>query len=101
MPDRPAVKATLRVTEVHPTPNPNALKYSLSGPICDEPVSFFNADAGKDHPIASRLFAISGVTSVLLLHDFVTVNKSAEAKWKEITPLVKKVLNATPPHGAE
>ena len=51
----------LTVTDVHPTPNPNALKYGLDGRICEEPVSFFNADAGKEHPVAGRLFAIAGV----------------------------------------
>lgn len=91
----------LKVTEVHPTPNPNALKYSLSGPICDQPVSFFNAEAGKAHPIASQLFAIKGVASVLLLKDFVTVNKTEPAKWKDITPAVKKVLGQVEPHAAE
>lgn len=81
-----------KVTETQPTPNPNALKYVLDTPISPSPVSFFNAEAGKDHPIASQLFAIKGVTSVLLLNDFVTVNKAPNAVWKEITPAVKKVL---------
>lgn len=91
----------LRVTDVHPTPNPNALKYSLDGKICETPVSFFNAVEGRDHRIAGRLFAIKGVESVLLLHDFVTVNKAASAKWKDITPLVKKVLNGLEEEAAE
>lgn len=81
-----------KVTETQPTPNPNALKYIVDTPISPQPASFFNAEAGKDHPIASRLFAIKGVTSVLLLNDFVTVNKAPGATWKEITPAVKKVL---------
>jgi hypothetical protein len=91
----------LKVTDVHPTPNPNALKYSLTGPICDQPVSFFKPQDGQNHPVASKLFAIEGVASVLLLHDFVTINKTASAKWKDITPAVKKVLSAVEPHAAE
>ncbi len=81
-----------KVTETQPTPNPNALKYLLDAPISVSPASFFNADAGKDHPIASHLFAIEGVTSVLLLNDFVTINKAPTAAWKAITPAVLKVL---------
>ena len=92
---------SLKVTQVHPTPNPNALKFTLSGTICDTPVSFFTPSAGQVHPVASKLFAIDGVTSVLLLNDFVTVNKAATAKWKEITPAVKKVLNALMPRGLD
>jgi hypothetical protein len=38
------------------------------------------------------LFAIKGVSSVLLLGDFVTVNKSPDAVWSEIASKVKQVL---------
>ena len=80
------------VVEVQPTPNPNALKFVLDGEISDQPTSFFNADAATSHPIANRLFAIPGVSSLLLLGDFVTVNKTAEARWPPIREEVRKVL---------
>jgi hypothetical protein len=82
----------INVSEVQPTPNPNATKFVLDQPISDRPMSFLNPASGKDHPIASRLLAISGVTSVLLLRDFVTVNKDPAARWPEITSSVKSVL---------
>ncbi len=81
-----------RVSEVQATPNPNAAKFVLDRMISEQPVSFFNAEAARDHPIASRLFEIPGVSSLLLLGDFVTVNKQADAKWSTIKPQVKKVL---------
>ncbi len=83
-----------QVTEVQDTPNPNAAKFVLDRQISDQPASFFNAEAAKDHPIASRLFEIPGVTSLLLLGDFVTVNKQPDAKWTAIKPKVRKVLAA-------
>jgi hypothetical protein len=82
------------VSEVQPTPNPNATKYVLDRPISQSPVSFFNAASAKDHPVASLLFAIGGVSGVLLLGDFVTVNKTPDAKWSEITSKVKRVLGS-------
>lgn len=82
----------MKVLEVQPTPNPNALKFIVEGTISDKPLSFFNPDAGKDHALASRLFAIPGVSSLLILNDFVTVSKSADATWKSITPAAKRVL---------
>ena len=82
------------VVEVQPTPNPNALKFVLDRAISDQPVSFFDAGAAAGHPIASRLFAIPGVSSLLLLGDFVTVNKTAEASWPPIREQVRKVLAA-------
>ena len=81
-----------RVVEVQPTPNPNALKFVLDKAISDQPASFFDAGAATDHPIASRLFAIPGVSSLLLLGDFVTVNKAADASWPPIRDQVRKVL---------
>ncbi|MBC8107328.1 MAG: NifU N-terminal domain-containing protein [Anaerolineae bacterium] len=87
-----AASTGFRVTETQPTPNPNALKFVLDRAISENPVSFFTAASANGHPLATRLFAIPGVTTLLLLNDFVTVNKSPEKAWGEITPQVKKVL---------
>jgi NFU1 iron-sulfur cluster scaffold homolog, mitochondrial len=80
------------VREVQPTPNPNAVKFVLDRVIADRPMSFLNPDSGKDHEIASRLFAISGVSSLLFLGDFLTVGKRPEAKWAEIKTQVEQTL---------
>ena len=82
------------VREVQPTPNPNAMKLILDRVIADCPMSFLNAASGNEHPIASRLFAIKGVTALLLLGDFVTVTKTPEAKWADITKKVEQALAA-------
>ena len=81
-----------QVREVQPTPNPNAVKFVLDRVIADRPISFFDPASGKDHPIASRLFAIAGVTNLLILGDFVTVNKRPEARWAEIKSKVERTL---------
>jgi hypothetical protein len=83
-----------KVIDIQPTPNPNAAKFVLDGQIAPQPTSFFNADQAKDHPLASQLFAIQGVASVLLLGDFVTVNKRPETKWSAITDMVQSVLQS-------
>jgi hypothetical protein len=82
----------LHVSEVQPTPNPNAAKFILDRPISDRPTSFFNAESAKGHAVAEKLFAIPGVSSLLLLGDFLTVNKAPDADWKEVTKRVKAVL---------
>lgn len=80
------------VLEVQATPNPNAVKLVLDRQIVSEPTSFLQAAGAEGHPIASQLFAIVGVSTVFMLRDFVTINKSSAAKWADITPKVKKVL---------
>jgi len=83
-----------RLIEIQPTPNPNALKFVLDRPISELPISFFNAAAAKDHPLAKRLFAIPGVSSLLLLGDFITINKSSDAGWNDIKKQARAVLSA-------
>ena len=84
----------IRVLEVQPTPNPNAAKFVLDQQIATQPTSFFNAESASGHPLASRLFAVPGVSSILLLGDFVTVNKSPDAKWDKIVAAVQSVLTS-------
>lgn len=80
------------VADIQPTPNPNALKFILDRPISQQPESFLEPAAAKDHPLASRLFAVGGVASLLLLGDFVTVNKTPESDWSAIKRGVRKAL---------
>jgi len=82
------------VSEIQPTPNPNAAKFILDRPISEQPTSFFDATSAEGHPVASRLFAIPGVSSLLLLGDFITVNKRPEAKWSDINRKVEQVLSS-------
>lgn len=81
-----------RVNDIQPTPNPNAAKFMLDRPIVEQPTSFFSADSAKDHPLASKLFAVRGVKSLLFLGDFITINKSPEADWADITGEVQQIL---------
>jgi hypothetical protein len=80
------------VKEIVPTPNPNATKFVLDREIASQPVSFLTPESGRDHPLAGQLFQIEGVISVLLLGNFVTINKVPEAKWPPITRKIQKTL---------
>jgi len=85
-----------RVVEIQPTPNPNAAKFVLDRPVSQQPLSFFNAAAASDYPLAKKLFAIPGVSSLLLLGDFITINKSPDAQWDDITDAARSVLRSVP-----
>jgi hypothetical protein len=81
-----------RVLEIQPTPNPNAAKFVLDRAIAQQPTSFFNSAAAKGHSVAEALFSITGVSSLLFLGDFVTVNKTPDAQWDDLEARVKAVL---------
>ncbi len=80
------------VNEVQPTPNPNAAKFMLDRPVCEQPSSFLHAGEAQGNPLATELFGIAGVSSLLFLGDFITVNKRPDADWVRITRDVKSVL---------
>jgi hypothetical protein len=78
---------------VSQTPNPNALKFTVSA-VFDTPRSFATGKP-TDDPVAAPLLAIPGVTSVFLSADFVTISKSPDAHWDEIVPEAVGVLEIT------
>ena len=82
----------IAVREIQATPNPNAMKFVLDGPISSAPVRAYTQEEASSHPIASALMAISGVSHVLLLGDFITIGKRPEARWSDIKPKVTKLL---------
>ncbi len=77
---------------VTPTPNPNALKFTV-GTEFDAPKSFA-AGNETDDPIAAPLLALTGVTSVFMSADFVTISKNPDAFWDEIAPEATRILEA-------
>jgi hypothetical protein len=89
----PEKRMGFRVAEVQATPNPNAVKFVLDRVIAEQPASFLQADAAKQCPLAEQLFAIAGVSSVLFLGDFVTINKHPSAPWPPIKRQVKLLLS--------
>lgn len=75
---------------VSPTPNPNALKFTV-GASFDSPRSFA-ASAPCDDPVAAPLLELPGVTSVFMSADFVTISKAPDAFWDQIAPPAQQIL---------
>jgi hypothetical protein len=73
------------------TPNPNALKFTVTSAAFDTPMSFA-AGQETDDPVAAALLAIPGVTSVFMTADFVTLSKSPDGLWDEISPEARAIL---------
>ncbi|MBB4009484.1 NifU family protein [Allorhizobium taibaishanense] len=70
------------------TPNPATLKF-LPGKVVMEngTAEFRDRDAAMASPLAEKLFAIPGVTSVFFGYDFVTVTKDS-AEWPHLKPAI-------------
>lgn len=99
--------STFTITEFQSTPNPNALKCILSQqlpaePLARSPRSYFNSSDAQTDPLASKFFALSGVTSILITPDWITVVKVPDVKWSVLKPQIESVLagiapSSTPP----
>jgi Fe-S cluster biogenesis protein NfuA len=71
------------------TPNPATLKFLPGQTVLDAGTADFptNETAG-DSPLATRIFAISGVAGVFFGTDFVTVTKDEAVAWDHIKPAI-------------
>lgn len=83
----------LRVKSFQQTPNPNALKCLLDARLPGAPRSYFKPQDAQGDPLAAALFAIPGVTNLLIQPDWITVSKAPETPWSAVKPAVEKVLH--------
>lgn len=78
-----------KVTNIEPTPNPDALKFIVQQPILKSGVrSFRDFGSAVGDPLASAIFALGKVTSVFYMDRFVTVNKEPTAEWSDLIDAV-------------
>lgn len=75
--------ADIRIT-AQPITN-NMCKFTVDRPVYDGASFFFpNKQVAQSSSLARRLFDITGVTSVLVSHDQVVVNKGVADEWPSI-----------------
>lgn len=75
---------------VEPTPNPNAVKFSVDEPV-GGPGTYVKG-AGPDEGFLAELLALDGVASVFFTADFVTISKTPDGSWDAITPEATAIL---------
>jgi len=69
------------------TPNPATLKFLPGLAVLDMGTADYpGADTAIKSPLATRIFAVNGVTGVFFGTDFVTVTKADGVDWQHIKP---------------
>ena len=71
-----------------PTPNPDALKFTLDVTLASSMNVRSAADAAGV-PFAAAVFEAGGVASIFGMNDFVTVTRQPEAAWEPIVAAVE------------
>lgn len=85
-----------KVVKFQDTPNPNAIKCVLDQSTGDMPRSYFNAQAAAADPLGALLFAIPGVTNVLINDGWVTVSKEPKKPWATLKGEIERVMGRAP-----
>ena len=77
-----------------PTPNPNSLKFEVEGAALIESglLAYHSEREAGDDALASELFALRGVHSLMIVPGFVTVTKHPAADWDLLAEGVERVL---------
>ena len=77
-------------------------RFTADRPILKDRAVFFAA-VGKaaGSPLAEALFALTGVTAVLVSHDTITVTRSGQGEWPDLARLVGAAIRAQIQSGAE
>ncbi|MGD2103138.1 MAG: NifU N-terminal domain-containing protein [Acidimicrobiia bacterium] len=78
---------TVRVEQ---TPNPNAMKFTVGAQVGGPGTYVRGAEA--EETFATELLALDGVASVFFTADFVTISKTPDGSWEEITPEATAIL---------
>jgi hypothetical protein len=79
----------MTTVQPEPTPNPDALKFTLDRPSTERRNETFRAGSDPaDSPLGARIYELGGVTNVFLVSDFVSVTKAPDADWDELVPRI-------------
>ena len=78
-----------------PTPNPNALKFTLDRPATDRRSETFREGSDPDDsPLGAKIFGLGRVTNVFLTANFVSVTIDDPAAWDVLMPEVVSLIEA-------
>ena len=75
------------------TPNPNSIKF-LPGRTVSKNESFeITKKDETNNDLIKNLFSVSGVESIFLGRDFISVNKNDDVKWEDIKHIIISLIN--------
>lgn len=84
-----------KIADIQETPNPNAVKFILREAVSyGTSHSFDSAEKAKDDKLAKSVFEAGDVVSVFYMDKMITVEKTDEADWDEILPLLAVPIRA-------
>lgn len=75
------------------TPNPASMKFVVNRYLLQEgSVEYPTKESAANCPLAVQLFSFTGVSSVFITSNFVTINKKADIDWYDITNILREFI---------
>lgn len=76
------------------TPNPASVKWVVGQTVLEggRPLNFEPGTPREVSPLAARILAVPGVTSVLLGFEVITVSKAEDVGWRELGQAVTRAI---------
>ncbi|GAB3419430.1 hypothetical protein GCM10027516_14890 [Niabella aquatica] len=75
------------------TPNPETMKFVANKLLYPgKSIDFPDAESAKPSPLATELFGFPFIKAVFIASNFVTLTKTADAEWMDITPSIRQFL---------
>lgn len=76
-----------------PTPNPNALRFTLDVTL-PQTINCSSVEQAAGSPLAAEILIVEGVASVFGANGFITVTRVPGADWGPITAAVQAAVEA-------
>jgi hypothetical protein len=71
------------------------MKFTANRVLREGPASaYYDPTSAGEDPAARRILGLGGVTGVMLLNDFCTVNQDGSRDWNELAPQVVEILTS-------
>jgi len=75
------------------TPNPNSLKFLADRKISNIDSMEFSVKENSDNDLIRNILSVTGVESIFLGLDFLSVNKNENTEWEDIKHIVISLIN--------
>ncbi|MEI6815888.1 MAG: NifU family protein [Bacteroidota bacterium] len=81
------------IVYIENTPNPASMKFVLNGYLMENgEVEYHSKEMAVNCPLASQLFDFTGVKSIFITNNFVTVTKTEDLDWFEIQNILREFI---------
>ncbi len=74
----------MQIIDTQPTPNPNAVKFIVSGTFPAGSHAFMSAAEAEKDTLAKEIFSLGNITSVFYMNNFLTVSKTPSGDWNNL-----------------